>query len=204
MPFDPAIPVAGTVRLDLYGQIFGQTTINTFAYRYDGAAGDVTHAQMATAVEGQVAPLFSLLSSAWSGTKWRVSSYNVGGSFLNWTDEPTALNGLQASDSVPPGVALCIKKRSGSPGRQNRGRWYFAGLLRADHIDGMVMSASRGAFTTAVEDWDNPLLITDQSFHPIIQTYAPSGDVVGLVEIHSVQPDWVLRNMRRRQIGVGI
>lgn len=204
MPFDPLIPVAGTVRLDLYGRLYGQRTINIFAFKNEGAGGDVSHSAMAAALETQIGGFLSLLSTEWSQDGYRVYSYDVAGVQLAWSDVDLPGGGDAAGVSVPPHVALCVKKRSGAPGRQQRGRWYFAGLRAADHLDGEVHPLARAAFALGIAAWDNTLAVDTENFVPIIQTYAPSGNVTSFVEIQSIEMSYVLRNMRRRQIGVGI
>jgi hypothetical protein len=69
------------------------------------------------------------------------------------------LQGGSASPGLPGGTAFCIRLRTGSPGRSNRGRKYFSGLTEAVVSGNQVGSGFAGDLAAAVNDLQQALIV---------------------------------------------
>lgn len=81
--------------------------------------------------------------------------------------DTTGANGSDTSESLPPNVALPIRKLTAFGGRANAGRWFVPGLAE-DLVDpgGAIGSTARDAFTTSVGQYMADLATAD--FTPVI------------------------------------
>lgn len=194
------------IGMELWGRIYGQETRTRFVYQCTTLDGEPDPQEVVeNFVTDNLAELFAELSADFSVYNIRVRQWD-GLELVHWEDQPQTLVGLQAGAAVPPSVAWCVKKRTGLPGRTERGRWYFPGLPAAYHIAGEVDPAQRVALDAAVAELEQTISddVTASIFTPRLIRYGPAGDIVTTFRINIVEPTWILRSQRRREIGVGI
>lgn len=78
-----------------------------------------------------------------TGTSWTVNKV-VARNDTTVLEAPGAITGTRGGSECPPQVAALVKQISGVPGRSNRGRFYWPGVLNtADVFDVGQISESR-------------------------------------------------------------
>lgn len=187
---------------EIVGQLFGQTTISTFHYRWeaDNDVDQITEAEADAAIRLVLStPYRECLTTDWTGLLTRtfvvkptstipalVTTYTPDGT----VDPPT----------LPPANAAAITRRGSRRGPQGRGRVYLPAVPTAWTTGGLVTTTTAyTAFATAMVSQVGvaaPLGI----LFPVL--WNRTNNTNTLVDAFTVQS--VLRTQRRRAIGVGI
>jgi len=201
-------------RLVARAVVHGQQTINTFYYEQTAGGGiaDITNAtNLANAVlaadwwDGYLA----LHSDEWTATTFgiqRVNNNNPGGTLSPTYDiDIVDADGTTAGNALPTSMAFVIRRRTNLAGRRGYGRIYLTGFPAAWEVDSVV-NTGLAAFVTAkdlfINNANTDLINAGITWAP--RHYAAKNDLIKATPIRQWAYDSVLRNQRRRQIGVGI
>jgi len=201
-------------RVVVRATIHGQQTINTFYYEQTvgGGIADITNAtSLANAIfaadwwDGYVA----LHSDEWTATSMglqRINNNDPGGTLSPTYDINTVdVSGTTAGGSLPSSVAFVIRRRTNLAGRRGYGRIYLTGFPSIWEIDSKVATAS-ATFITAKDAFINnaniDLVNAGITWSP--RHFAAKNPLVKATVIRQWAYDDVLRNQRRRQVGVGM
>ena len=195
----PILAVGEVYQLVLKGRLFGQRTNNTFYYNVATADGvsDLTDffGQWVTDFEA----LWSdLVSEDWTGdlvtirrltpTKTRGIDFNI-----DW-------QGNVEQPALPPSTAAVISRWNYGSGPSNRGRVFIAGIPTTFHLAGELTNPAMAILTILANQMDDQVedvpdfSLTPGLFHRFSNTYEA---------LDGVTPKSILRQQRRREIGVG-
>lgn len=206
--------ILDVLRVSVRANLHGQETINTFYYQQT----------QGTAVEGEAQAVNlanAILSAPWwtayvalHSNEWLCTFFNIikTSSFA----PPLALSptyivnvedivGSQNSESLPSSMALTIKRKTDVPRSRGRGRIFLTGIPVPWELDSKINPAN-AAFNTAITNLlaniNAPLTNATLVWQPV--HYMPSMEANLVTPIRVWEYDVVLRNQRRRQVGVGI
>lgn len=113
-----------------------------------------------------------------------------------------APNGTNPNPAVPSSVTFNIKKLTDFAGRKFRGRAYFAGLARTLIVQSELLEETFDAIQLDVAPELASLIVTTSvTWEPVLLHLGPP---VTSTPITAAATDKILRNQRRRQVGVGI
>jgi len=201
-------------RASVLASLHGQTTINTFYYSQTvgtGVAEFALAANLANAI---------LAADWWDGylqlhvATWEATRINV--QQIATTPPPGILSptydidivdaaGQATGISLPSSSAVVVRRRTTIAGRKGMGRIFLCGFP-ADWTENSVVltedaefTAASGAFLAAI---NTDLVNTGITWSP--RHYSPSALVTTAAPIRQWSFDSVLRNQRRRQVGVGV
>jgi hypothetical protein len=207
--------IGDTFRVAVIAALHGQETVNTFFYSQTGGAGLENLALAQTLANGILAsawwPFYlSAHSDEWTAVRFeiaQVSNTGPGNNLLSptWEIDITDADGTVVSSSLPSSMAFVIRRRTNLPGRRGYGRIYLCGFPVAWEVDSAV-NTGLAAFTTFwtgfAANINADLISGAITWSP--RHYAPSLGAVRAQVIRQWAYDSVLRNQRRRQVGVGI
>jgi hypothetical protein len=207
--------VGDPFKVALVGGLYGQSIVNVFHYQQSTAntstLSDVE--SLARAFNDQVVPDVqgAVSEDMQYGTVEARSFVPPGGVLLGF-DLSIVGNGAGAQPGLPPASAVVIRKRTARLGRKYRGRNYFAGVPADDVAAGALVTGGGtptrwGAVATAMLANIVWTAAGSPTFIPVIAALDPSVIVapvgVRVQPITSTFLDTVLRQQRRREIGVG-
>lgn len=187
---------------EIVGQLFGQTTISTFHYRWeaDNSADQITEADADAAIRLTLStPYRDCLTTDWTGLFTRTFVVKPTSTIPALVTTYTP-DGVVDPPTLPPTNAVAITRRGTRRGPQGRGRVYLPAVPTAWTTGGLVTtSTAYTAFGTAMI--------------AVVGVAAPLGELIpclwnrtfntnNTVDAYTVQS--VLRTQRRRAIGVGI
>jgi len=107
--------------------------------------------------------------------------------------------GGKAQNSLPSSTAIVLTKRTGLPGRSFRGRAYFCGIPVDQEIDSKVAEQNAGEWEILAAAMDDVIADGDATLEPVV--WSRKNQVA--TTITKVDVRLILRNQRRRQVGVG-
>lgn len=118
-----------------------------------------------------------------------------GGEPTVFTSQSAPVAGTSSGSSVPPNVAVLIRKSSGVSGRANRGRMFFPGVSEglvspAGVLDSALITQIQGDINSAVAAWASDLL------YPVI--LHTTGSTLPPTPIVSFSIDSKVGSQRRR------
>jgi len=207
--------VGDLFRLAAVGGLNGQQIVNVFHYQQTTAntSGVTETESLARAWNAQVFP--DLLAAITSDAQYGIiesRSFVMPGGVLVGYDLPVSTVGGEDPPTLPPTVAVVIRKKTSRLGRKYRGRNYFAGVAVADVSAGSLVTSG-----TTLTRWNalatamlvNPVWTASGSptFTPVIAAYDKDEDGVPIAlrsqPLTTTFLDMILRSQRRREIGVG-
>lgn len=180
-------------------------------YYYESQAGDPTDAEWVDVVDeiraDFVAELPTHMSDEWFFYGIDRRRVDIAG-LLSFDEVPTAgeYQGAQGSDSLPTQIALLVSVK-GTTTKPNRARTYLAGFTDAAVVDGLFVSASRGAAETFIDlqsvlnsGGTNVLQRVSAQWNSSHSQVIVTNNIAGAASRASEVP----ATQRRRRIGVGI
>lgn len=201
-------------RVAVQATIHAQLTINTFYYQHTagGAIADITTAtSLVNAILGSAWwPFYLDMHSAeWVATV--ISPQRISDGDPTATLTPTYnidivdAPGTTGGGSLPSSMAFVIRRRTNLPGRRGYGRIYLTGFPLAWENDS-IANLGVPAFVTAISGFianaNADLVNGANTWSP--RHYAAKNTLTRATPIRQWAYDLVLRNQRRRQIGVGM
>lgn len=186
-------------RGDRYNNVF-----HWFLNVPDGADTDEASVSNAvnTFVVGTILPLLNIKCRFRTTLTQRV--YPLPRTAGSLVDNGIGVVGAIAGDALPPACALVIRKRTAFAGRRYRGRLFVPMLSESDQVNGIWAGANYLALAAA---WDSLLATVlvgadGGEYIPII--FPKNGTTASAKIITSSSSDPVVRQQRRREVGVGI
>jgi len=193
------IPLLNVVRVEVEGTYLNEACVNVWHVFADGltpTSGDLDFI-METFQTGYGA-IAALLSDQYFvnsiKTRWLGDALGPEGELFITPPQ----QGGSASPGLPGNVAFCLRLRTGSPGRSNRGRKYFSGLTEAVVTGNQVGSGFATDLAAAVSDLNATLIAT--GWQLAIASYTNS--TIALVQSIGFF-DLNTDSMRRRLAGRG-
>jgi len=207
--------IGDTHRVAVIASLHAQETVNTFYYTQTAGVGLADLALAATLANGILASAWwtaylALHSDEWTAVRFeiaQVSNVGPGHGLLSPTYEIDIVDadGTEVSSSLPSSMAFVVRRRTNLPGRRGYGRIYLCGFPVTWEVDSAVNTAHVdfvAAITPFLANVNADLINGGITWSP--RHYSPSLDAVRANVIRQWAYDSVLRNQRRRQIGVGI
>jgi len=184
----------------IQGLLFGQRTITTFHWKVIAVGIDVPVTSVATAMATEILPDFVLMiSEDWSCDITTVRRIFPGPT-RTFSHSPGTVAGAIADDSLPPSVTGVISRYGNGAARTNRGRIYVPGVPEGWHLAGQLTTAGFNAYTSFRPFLDLPLVSPlDFTLDPVLLRRPAT---TTLIEGSIARK--ILRQQRRREIGVGI
>jgi hypothetical protein len=192
------------VQANLVQTLHAQTLLTRFFYVTDTGPGDLS--AFLTAFGTRItAALPPILSSDWTGVRidvQRVSPRPVTFQVTEVLNAP----GQNVGPSLPSSVAVVVSKRTQFAGRKYRGRWYFGGFRASDTLNSQLTASALALIQTQMDTLATPLVAgANETWFPILSHgYIAGTEVIAYDKLTGVTARQILRNQRRRQIGVGI
>lgn len=121
-----------------------------------------------------------------------IRSGNGSATFGTATASGAAVVGGTVQNSVPPNVAVLMKKATGFGGRKNRGRMYFPWYVDVTHVDeaGIIAGATVAALQTASTGFVADLTAAGVPFIIVNKTIVPAvGSSKAYVSAYTIGPD---------------
>lgn len=209
MPLEINVPADGSFMVELWGRVYGQETRTRFAFER-GAAAELDELDAlvgAVLAEGEaIENVFADLSQDLDVFNVRGYAYNSIGTFIGWKDyTATGIEPVGGAGCIPQ-VAWVVKKRTGAPGRSNRGRWYFPAVPLDIVNQGTIGEGVRAGMSLLATALGEPLegAAPLGNILPAIMTFNSLGNVASSKLIGETTATWTLRSQRRREIGVGM
>jgi hypothetical protein len=197
------------------GDLYGQLIVNVFHYQQQtGNSSGLSEVEsLARAWNDQVFPdLLATVGESMQYGTIEARSFVPAGGVLVGFDLPVTGVGELDDPTLPPTVAVVIRKRTGRLGRRYRGRNYFAGVAASDVASGALVTSGGtptrwGALATAILASIVWTATGSPTFIPVVAALDPSVVVtpvgVRATPVTTTFLDQILRSQRRREIGVG-
>lgn len=209
MPLEINVPSDGSVMAEVWSRLHAQSFRTRFYFdRGAGAATADLDAIMGAVLSltGPIVALFNDLSADLEFDNVRGYGYNSAGLAIGWKDYTASMFDPTGGPCELATASWVVKKRTGLPGRSQRGRWYFPGVPTEAIQDGMVLEAVRAEWDALARNLGNPI---DEdppvgNLVPTIVRLNSLGNINTSKDIGECVPTWVIRQQRRREIGVGI
>lgn len=195
----PVLSVGDVLMLTLKGRLFGQRTNNTFFYNVASTDGLADFDDVALQFNTNYETIWSnMVSEDWTAdilTIRRLTPTTTRGVdfSLDWT-------GNVAQPALPPSTAAVISRWNYGSGPSNRGRIFIAGVPTTFHVAGELTAPAMAILTLLSAEMDDQLenlpafSLTPGLFHREL----------GVIEaLDGTTPRSILRQQRRREIGVG-
>jgi hypothetical protein len=212
MPVNKAYRCAELCGLD------GQTMINVFGYQQmsGNSSGDTDQVQLGKAFENVIlAAQVNTWADQVSYGFLEIRELALPGDPIVGIDYAfTPGTGTVEEPSVPPAVAVVIRRRTSFLGRKYRGRVYCFGCPQSMVVNGALLPTTGGhnQFAALATLMEGTIVSGDPgapTFRPVL--VAKDATVVGgdnpgwrVTPITSCVVDDTLRSQRRRQLGVGV
>ena len=207
----PLITTQRVLQMDVFGDIYGQRTINRFYYISPGPANPSPNLTDAAVEmwEGLNDPWCAAVSEDWTITGIVARDVTVYGLApkVVLAAALTAPKAGALGPGVPPADAVCIKRTTAFAGKKARGRVFIAGLAEDDHEDGHLTAGAVtrfGALAVAVLLPFNVAGVGYAAAQAFWQHSPPDTVLVRAGGLVDAEADAVLRTQRRRQLGRGV
>lgn len=195
----PLLSTGDVLQLTLKGRLFGQRTNNTFYYNVASTDGTQDFSHVANQFTVQYETLWSnLVSEDWTSdilTIRRLTPTKTRG-----VDFATEWVGNVEQPSLPPSTAAVISRWNYGSGQSNRGRIFIAGIPQTFHAAGELTGPAMAILTLLAAEMDDQLedvpdfSLTPGLFHRALNVFEA---------IDGTTPRSILRQQRRREIGIG-
>lgn len=206
--------IQDVMRVAVRGVVHGQQTINTFYYEQSAGAGVEGEAQATNLANGILAATWwgayiDLHSNEWSATKFDIAKVarTPPAVQLSPTYEVDIVDndGDYVGESLPTSIALVVKRKTDFGGRRGRGRIFLTGVPLDWEDDSRIDTTDvnfDAAMTALLANLNATVTNATIEWQP--RHYMPSHPTVlaGPIRVWAYDP--ILRNQRRRQVGVGI
>lgn len=195
----PLMSVGDVLQVTLKGRLFGQRTNNTFYYNVRSTDGAQTFLEFASQWSVDFETLWTnFVSEDWTGdlivikrltpTKTRGIELSI-----DWV-------GAVAQPALPPSTCAVISRWNYGNGPSNRGRIFIAGVPSTFHLAGELTNPAMAILTLLAAQMDDPCIdgadftLDPGLFHRDLNVWEI---------IDGTTPRSILRQQRRREIGVG-
>lgn len=199
----PNLVLGDVIHITGEGILFGQRTINDFYYVKTVTDDVVSLSDMLdnwiTVNGDQILP--PVTSTDWEffrGTADLIFPVNRRSAQVVSTQEMR--DGQIAGGSLPPSTTVVVARRTSIRGPSGRGRMFFPAVPTNWHDDGFLAAAGVTAYNGILADLALPISVAGNEFQPCLYHRLPAG--FDVVEYWTF--DRVLRQQRRREIGIGI
>jgi hypothetical protein len=192
------------VQANLVSTCFGQTLINSMWYYAFSGPGSVT--TLLHAINTTVMPQFKANLSA-DVTFVRLDGAKVFPLPRAFTVSLSlATPGTAAAPTVTLNACMTITKQTAFAGRKYRGRWFVSGLPTAATAGGQLTAAALTNFQGLANALAEDLTDTDGTVWNTVLLHGriPGTGSPTYTPIVNARANPILRNQRRRQIGIGI
>lgn len=191
--------VGDLFQLNVVGKVHGQTTVNTFYYRIKvQAAGDPRQKLIDCWIAGCHTDYVACLSSEWTTDHFEAAGLQP---VLPKVDFFDATPGAVAGVCLPSSVAAVMRRKTLTPGRTGRGRVYLPAIPNSFEDDSKIAVAAQPTYTALGLSLGLDIVDAGWTFTPQHVRRKPA--LQGL-DIDRWTLDSIMRNQRRRQVGVGI
>lgn len=145
--------------------IFWYTPDSTIASPGQDEANDLAVKMLAALT----ASLPAVLTTADTEARCQVTYYD---NAIPWIAEKTqALSGTATDDQCPDFVAVCIQKRTATPGKSGRGRWFLGPVPEVLTDENILPAASVTKYGLVALDWVSPVSDTaDHTWSPCLNS----------------------------------
>jgi hypothetical protein len=191
-----------TINQDLHSQVL----INSFHYVLQSGTGDLE--DLLTIFRTAVAnPLLAIQSDELFRTSIVVQH------ILPFPRRFPLISALPAQGSfagisLPTSVAGVVSKQTDFAGRSYRGRWYIGGIPVVSAVESKLTPAAVAAWDLATTNWATTLVAADGTNWraSMLRNAAPPGQtpILEAQALRDIVVRPILRNQRRRQVGIGI
>lgn len=178
-------------------KLHNQTVLNVLHFRLD--ADQPTAVALNQDVRTIIIPTMKGVQSnelqhvaVWTQKIWPLPPLNA------VRDATAAGPGTVAQNSLPTSVAVVLTKRTAFAGRKYRGRVYVCGVPVTHESDSTLAAANQAAWQALADKFAFAAWAASD-FTPIIWHRGPKTDDT----VITVEARTILRNQRRRQVGVG-
>lgn len=205
--------VLDVFRVAVIGRLHGQQVVNTFYYQQtagSAGAGFALAANLGNAILAADwwSAYIDLHNEEWTAEKFaiqHIANLDPPGILSPTYDiDIVDVAGTEVGDSVVSSVAVVVRRKTETPGRSGMGRIYLAGFpaawctgSRINEVNAAYLAAS-GAFLASV---NTDLVNAGVTWG--MRHFAAKQALLKATVIRSWTIDAVLRNQRRRQLGVG-
>lgn len=214
MPFDIEVGEDFVVTCSIWGHCYTSETRTELSYENITATPvSLELFVVPEMIETHLDPLCTLSTSDQHYYNVRAEVWQplgIGYTSLGWRDFAIDKPGTHSGGpggALPPNNALVLRRRTGLPGRANRGRIFVPGIPRGEIAGGTIGS---GYKTTKVD----PVLVAlaeqleDATPLPIMRPQLVSRDEFGMVKTSKDLSFWdcniIIRSQRRRESDVGL
>jgi hypothetical protein len=192
------------VQVNAVQTIFNQTVLNSFWYYAFSGPGSVTSLlhQVNTAV---ITPWVAAVTS--DVTFVRLDGAKVFPLPRAFTVSLSLAHaGTGAPPTVPINAAMTFTKQTAFAGRKYRGRWFISGFAQATVTNGQVSAAALATFQSLANAFAEDLTDSDGTVWNTVLLHGriPTTGSPSYTSITAARANPIIRNQRRRQIGVGI
>lgn len=192
------------VQARLIGRIAGQTTITGFAYQINSATA--TYDDILGAINALIIPsILGWASADWIPERWDFNKlWPLPRTFT--ISQNIVEAALGTSPAAPPNVAPTITKQTAKAGRKWRGRVFLPGTPQLAIVNGQLTAAQTAALQNIATNMAAPLTLSGAAIgFPVVLSYSKTAVNTWSAEpIVACRANSIIRNQRRRQIGVGI
>jgi len=195
----PLIEPGDVLSLTLKGRLFGQRTNNTFWYYFPTVAAGQTFTEFFQQWNVDFETLWSnFVSEDWTGDT--ITIRRVGATATRGIDFNIDWVGQVASPSLPPSTAAVISRWTYGPTAKSRGRLFISGVPTSFHSEGALTAPAMAILTLLAAQVDDEVAdLPDFAAEPVLYN-RPTNTVQTL---DGTTPRSILRQQRRREIGVG-
>lgn len=124
------------------------------------------------------------------------SKYYDAGVVYTGVSYGASVDGIQQTDELPAYAAAVIQKRTATPGKEGRGRWYIGGVPEGATNQGRLTDADIGTFSALATKLITPLTVDGVLCEPRHW----SEKLGALLPITGVTVNSILGTMRRRRL----
>lgn len=194
----PTLEPGDVIQLTLKGRLFGQRTNNVFYYYLS-----IADAQIFTDLFSQWAVDFQTVwedavSEDWTGDT--VTLRRVGANATRGIDFNIDWQGNVVSPSLPPSTAVVISRYNYIPGPRGRGRLFIAGVATSHHLSGELTAPAQALYALLAAQVDDAI-VDGVQLRAEPGLWRPATSTFNGIE--AAQMRTILRQQRRREIGVG-
>lgn len=210
----PFVQFLDFVQVNMIGRHDGQTTMNTFLYKYELQSQGGMKLDLK-----QIADVF--LTKFWTGVpslfrEAHAASFSLQAitaqvihpiRSIAWPAVPLAAEapGMVAGASLPSGVAIVLRRRGNIGDRHNYGRIYLPGVSVTYAVASNLTQTAIDKLTPVVNTLAESVTVPGTDGNAFLYPYIlRKGDIPNSREVTHGVVDKTVRYQRRREVGVGI